>query len=116
MKAIAYGNDLTTDFAMAAIEGEKLGKNTDTDFLTLSYSSTDYVGHNFGVNSKEIEDTYLRLDKNLADLLQFLDQTVGKDNYIVFLTADHAAVEVPAYLESVKIPVEMKIGGVQYGN
>ncbi len=104
LKAIAYGNDLTTDFAMAAIEGEKLGKNTDTDFLTLSYSSTDYVGHNFGVNSKEIEDTYLRLDKNLADLLQFLDQTVGKDNYIVFLTADHAAVEVPAYLESVKIP------------
>lgn len=104
LKAIAYGNDLTTDFAMAAIDGENLGKNSDTDILTLSYSSTDYVGHNFGVNSKEIQDTYLRLDKNIADLLNFLDERVGKDNYIVFLTADHAAVEVPAYLESVNIP------------
>lgn len=104
LKAIAYGNDLTTDFAMATIDGENLGKNSDTDILTLSYSSTDYVGHNFGVNSKEIQDTYLRLDKNIADLLNFLDERVGKDNYIVFLTADHAAVEVPAYLESVNIP------------
>lgn len=104
LKAIAYGNDLTTDFAMAAIEGENLGGNSDTDILTLSYSSTDYVGHNFGVNSKEIQDTYLRLDKNIADLLQFLDKKVGEDNYIIFLTADHAAVEVPSYLKSVKIP------------
>ncbi len=104
LKTIAFGNDLTTDFAMAAIEGENLGKDADTDILTLSYSSTDYVGHNFGVNSKEIQDTYLRLDKNIADLLRFLDQQVGKDNYIVFLTADHAAVEVPAYLASVNIP------------
>ncbi|MGV8963998.1 MAG: alkaline phosphatase PafA [Candidatus Saccharimonadaceae bacterium] len=104
LRSVAFGNDLTTDFAMAAINGENLGKDDDTDFLTLSYSSTDYVGHNFGVNSKEIEDTYLRLDKNIADLLQFLDQKVGKDNYIVFLTADHAAGDVPAYLDSLKIP------------
>lgn len=104
LKAVAFGNDLTTDFAIAAIEGEKLGQNNDTDFLTLSYSSTDYVGHNFGVNSKEVQDTYLRLDKNIAQLLQYLDKTVGKDQYIVFLTADHAAVDVPAYLESLKIP------------
>ena len=104
LKAVAFGNDLTTDFAIAAIEGEKLGQNNDTDFLTLSYSSTDYVGHNFGVNSKEVQDTYLRLDKNIAQLLQYLDKTVGKDQYIVFLTADHAAVDVPAYLDSLKIP------------
>ena len=104
LKAVAFGNDLTTDFAIAAIEGEKLGQNNDTDFLTLSYSSTDYVGHNFGVNSKEVQDTYLRLDKNIAELLQYLDKTVGKDQYIVFLTADHAAVDVPAYLDSLKIP------------
>ena len=104
LKAVAFGNDLTTDFAIAAIEGEKLGQRDDTDFMTLSYSSTDYVGHNFGVNSKEIQDTYLRLDKNIAELLQYLDTTVGKDEYIVFLTADHAAVDVPAYLDSLKIP------------
>ena len=104
LKAVAFGNDLTTDFALAAIEGEKLGQGDETDFMTLSYSSTDYVGHNFGVNSKEIQDTYLRLDKNIAELLQYLDTTVGKDEYIVFLTADHAAVDVPAYLDSLKIP------------
>ena len=104
LKTVAFGNDLTTDFAIAAIEGEKLGQRDDTDFMTLSYSSTDYVGHNFGVNSKEVQDTYLRLDKNIAELLQYLDTTVGKDEYIVFLTADHAAGDVPAYLDSLKIP------------
>ena len=104
LKAVAFGNDLTTDFAIAAIEGEKLGQRDDIDFMTLSYSSTDYVGHNFGVNSKEIQDTYLRLDRNIAQFLQYLDTTVGKDQYIVFLTADHAAVDVPAYLDSLKIP------------
>ena len=104
LKAVAFGNDLTTDFAIAAIEGEKLGQRDETDFMTLSYSSTDYVGHNFGVNSKEVQDTYLRLDKNIAELLEYLDKTVGKDEYIVFLTADHAAIDVPAYLDSLKIP------------
>jgi predicted AlkP superfamily pyrophosphatase or phosphodiesterase len=72
--------------------------------LAVSFSSTDYVGHNFGVNSKEIEDTYIRLDKDLERFLNALDAKVGKGNYTVFLTADHAAVEVPAYLKSIKIP------------
>lgn len=104
LRSLPYGNDLTTDFAMAAVKGEKLGQDHETDFLTISYSSTDYIGHNFGVSSKEVQDTYIRLDKNIADLLSFLDKEVGKDNYILFLTADHAAGEVPAYLESLKIP------------
>ncbi len=104
IKSTPYGNSLTADFALAAIDGEDLGKDTDTDFLTVSFSSTDYVGHNFGVNSKELEDTYLRLDQDLARLLTGLDAKVGKGNYTVFLTADHGAVHVPAYLKSVKIP------------
>ncbi|UNZ00472.1 alkaline phosphatase family protein [Zhouia spongiae] len=104
IKATPYGNSVTTDFAIAAIEGESLGQDNDTDFLAVSYSSTDYVGHKFGVNSVEIEDTYLRLDKDLERLFNKLDKQVGKGNYTVFLTADHAAVHVPAYLESVKIP------------
>lgn len=104
IKAIPAGNSLTTDFAKAAIIGENLGKSSYTDFLTVSYSSTDYVGHQFGVASKEIEDTYLRLDRDLANLFQFLDTQVGKNNYTLFLTADHAAVQVPSYLQSVKIP------------
>ena len=104
LKATAFGNSLTTDFALAAIQGEGLGQDDSTDFLTLSYSSTDYVGHNFGVNSKEVQDTYIRLDKDLERLFNYLDQNVGKDAYTVFLTADHGAVDVPSYLSSVKIP------------
>lgn len=104
LKATAYGNDLTTDFAIAAIDGEQLGQDEFTDVLALSYSSTDYVGHNFGVSSKEVEDTYIRLDKDIERLIQALDAKVGKGKYTLFLTSDHGAVEVPAYLQSVNIP------------
>lgn len=104
LKATPFGNTMTTDFAIAALKAEQLGMDDITDVLTISYSSTDYVGHNFGVNSKEIEDTYIRLDKDLEKLLGQLDQVVGKGNYTVFLTADHAAVDVPSYLTSLKIP------------
>lgn len=104
LKATPFGNSLTTDFAMAAISGEQLGQDQITDILTLSFSSTDYVGHNFGVNSKEIEDTYLRLDLDIERFLNYLDKTVGVGDYTVFLTADHGAVDVPSYLTSVKIP------------
>jgi predicted AlkP superfamily pyrophosphatase or phosphodiesterase len=104
IKAIPAGNSMTTDFAKAAIINERLGKTEFTDFLTISFSSTDYIGHQYGPASVEIEDTYLRLDKDLADLFTTLDSQVGQDNYTVFLTADHAAVHVPAYLQSLKIP------------
>ncbi len=104
LKAIPAGNTFTADFAKAAIINEELGKGTNSDFLAVSFSSTDYVGHQFGVASKEIEDTYLRLDKDLSDFFNFLDTQVGKNNYTLFLTADHAAVQVPKYLKSVKIP------------
>lgn len=104
LKSTAFGNSIVTDFAIAAIHAENLGQDNDTDVLAVSYSSTDYVGHKFGVNSKEVQDTYLRLDKELERLLNELDKTVGKGNYTVFLTADHGAVNVPAYLQSVNIP------------
>lgn len=104
LKATAYGNSITTDFALAALKGENLGKGLDTDFLAVSFSSTDYVGHQFGVNSREIEDTYYRLDLDLERLLKALDAQVGPGNYSLFLTADHAAVQVPSYLKDLKIP------------
>lgn len=104
LKATPYGNSLTADFAMAAIKGEQLGKDIITDVLAVSFSATDYVGHNFGVNSKEVEDTYIRLDKDLERLFKYLDETVGEGEYTVFLTADHGAIDVPSYLQSVKIP------------
>lgn len=104
LKATPYGNDLTTDFAMAAVKAEELGQDEITDILTISYSSPDYVGHNFGVNSKEVQDTYIRLDKDLERFFYFLDETVGKGEYTVFLTSDHGAVDVPSYLQSMNIP------------
>ncbi|WP_178984365.1 alkaline phosphatase PafA [Winogradskyella helgolandensis] len=104
LKATPYGNDLTTDFAIAAIKAENLGQDKTTDVLAVSYSATDYVGHNFGVNSKEVQDTYIRLDKDLERLFNYLDSTVGQGEYTVFLTADHGAVDVPSYLHSVKVP------------
>ncbi|MCM4168467.1 Alkaline phosphatase PafA [Arenibacter antarcticus] len=99
-----YGNSLTTDFALAALDKESLGEDNITDFLAVSYSSTDYVGHKWGVNSKEIQDTYMRLDQDLERLFKRLDEKVGVGEYTVFLTADHAAVHVPAYLKDQKIP------------
>ena len=112
LKVTAYGNSIVTDFALAALDAEDLGQDNNTDVLAISYSSTDYIGHNFGVNSKEIEDTYIRLDLELERLLNRLDAKVGKGNYTVFLTADHGAVEVPAYLESMHVPA----GYINNGN
>lgn len=99
-----FGNDIVLEMALATLEGEQLGTGEVTDFLSVSFSSTDYIGHQFGPNSVEIEDTYLRLDKNIARLLSELDNKVGKGNYLVFLTADHAVADVPQYMIDNKVP------------
>lgn len=103
--ATPQGNILTFNMAQAAIEGEKLGTtNNTTDFLAISFSSTDYVGHNFGPNSIETEDTYLRLDKELGDFITYLDKKYGKNNYLLFLTADHGVAHVPGFMQEHKLP------------
>jgi len=104
LKVTPFGNSITTDFAIEAMKGEELGTDSITDFLAISFSSTDYVGHWFGVNSKEIQDTYVRLDRDLERILKYLDTKVGAGEYTVFLTADHGAINVPAYLKDQKIP------------
>ncbi|ADY54084.1 type I phosphodiesterase/nucleotide pyrophosphatase [Pseudopedobacter saltans DSM 12145] len=91
LRTTPFGNTFTLDMAKTTIENEKLGQGSVTDMLAVSLSSTDYIGHKFGVNAIEIEDTYLRLDKDLADFFKFLDQKIGKGEYTVFLTADHGA-------------------------
>ncbi len=93
-----FGNTLTKDFAKAAIEGEHLGEDAVPDLLCVSFSATDYIGHQFGVNAVETEDCYLRLDKDLEDLLNFLDKTIGRQQVLLFLTADHGAVQNPQFL------------------
>ncbi len=104
IRSTPFGNSLTKDFAMETIRAEKLGAGKFTDFLTVSFSSTDYIGHQFGPYSIEMEDTYLRLDKDLEDFLNFLDTQVGKDNYLFFLTADHGAAYNELFMKEKKIP------------
>ena len=103
-KTTPFANTYTFDFAKAAIENEALGKNTVTDFLAVSISSTDYIGHTFGPNSVEAEDTYLRLDKDIADFLAYLDKKLGVGNYLFFLTADHGVAHIPSFLKENRIP------------
>lgn len=104
IKYTPFLNTMTTDFAIEALKNEKIGTGQYTDFLTISYSATDYIGHKFGPNSIELEDTYLRLDDEISRLLKSLDETVGEGNYTIFLTADHAVLDMPAYLIEKKIP------------
>ncbi len=99
-----YGNSLTFDMAKAAVNGEQLGAGAFTDMLTISLSTPDYIGHAFGPNSVEAEDDFLRLDKDLGGFLDFLDEKLGKGNYLVFFTADHGVAQVPFFLNQHKIP------------
>ncbi len=104
IRATPFGNSLTKDFALEAIKNEQLGADAVTDLLSVSFSSTDYVGHQYGINAIETEDTYLRLDKDLEELINYLEKNIGKDNFVIFLTADHGGAHNAAYLQSLKVP------------
>ncbi len=111
IKTTPFGNSILADFAKEAVINENLGTDNETDFLAISFSSTDYIGHLTGPRSREVQDTYLRLDETIADFLSFLDQKVGKDNYLLFLTSDHAAAENQNFLKDNKyslLPVAYK--------
>lgn len=99
-----FGNEIIRLFAQSAVESEKLGADEVLDFLALSFSATDILGHAVGPQAVEIEDMYLQLDKQLAEFFAFLDRKVGKGNYSVFLTADHAAEETRQLWLDLKIP------------
>lgn len=98
------GNTITLKAAKACIKGETLGQGSSTDFLCLSLSSTDYAGHLFAPNAIEVEDMYLRLDKELASFFRYLDRYVGKGAYTIFLTADHGGAHNAQYMQDIKIP------------
>lgn len=98
-----FGNTLTLKVAEASVEGESLGQDNITDFLAINMASTDYAGHKFGPNSIEVEDVYLRLDKDLADFFKYLDDKVGKNQYTVFLSADHGGAHSVGFLQEHKI-------------
>ncbi|ACU03572.1 alkaline phosphatase PafA [Pedobacter heparinus] len=107
IRSTPFGNTLTLNMAKAAVDNEQMGQNTVTDFLAVSLSSTDYIGHQFGINSIEVEDTYLRLDRDLADFFNYLDVKLGKGNYTVFLSADHGGAHNPLFLQDHKLPGDL---------
>ncbi|MDR2414548.1 MAG: alkaline phosphatase family protein [Odoribacteraceae bacterium] len=104
IRSTPHGSTMTLDVARLAIDNEALGADEITDFLAVSLSSPDYIGHQFGPNSIKIEDAYLRLDKELGEFLSFLDKRVGKGNYLLFLTADHAGAHNAQFLLDNDIP------------
>lgn len=104
IRSTPFGNTLTLKLAEASIAGENLGKDNITDMLAINIASTDYAGHKFGVNSIEVEDVYLRLDRDLAEFFNYLDKNVGKGQYTVFLSADHGGAHSVGFLQEHKIP------------
>jgi predicted AlkP superfamily pyrophosphatase or phosphodiesterase len=106
-----YGNSITADLAKAAVTNEQMGADEITDFLAVSFSTPDYIGHAFGPNSIEQEDDYLRLDKELGSFFSFLDAKVGKGQYMVFLSADHAVAHVAGFMKENKLPGGIAGGG-----
>jgi predicted AlkP superfamily pyrophosphatase or phosphodiesterase len=92
------GDELTLDFAKSLIKNEQLGQDEVPDYLAVSFSSTDYVGHLFGASSLETEDNLARLDRTLADLFKYIDENVGLDNTLIVLSADHGQPEIPGHL------------------
>lgn len=99
-----FGNSILKVLTLTALESEKLGKGSSTDFLCVSFSSTDVAGHHFGPNSVEIEDMYLRLDKELSEIFDYIDQQIGFENTLLFLTSDHSVAPTPGYMQSLGIP------------
>ena len=107
IKAMPAGNTLTLEMAKACMDGAqggKLGSGSDADFLCVSLSSADYAGHQFAPNAVELEDMYIKLDKEIASFLSYLDHSVGKGNYLLFLTADHGGAHNPKFLADRKVP------------
>jgi len=100
------GDDLTFEFAQELIVKEALGQDEVPDYLSISFSSTDYVGHIFGPSSLESEDNLLRLDKTLSELFAFVDLHVGLEKTLIVLSADHGAAEVPAQLNGFGIDAQ----------
>jgi predicted AlkP superfamily pyrophosphatase or phosphodiesterase len=104
LRETPFGNTLTTDFAIKLIGEEKLGADDITDFLAVCYASTDYIGRRFGPSSYEMADAILRLDRDIEDLLKYLNDNIGKKNILVYFTSAHGIAEIPAILETSRIP------------
>ncbi|OQX99546.1 MAG: hypothetical protein B6I20_09825 [Bacteroidetes bacterium 4572_117] len=104
IKYTPYGNTYTKDFAIAAIVNEKLGKDDYPDLINIGFSTSSYVNELFGVRSVELEDVYLRLDKDIAHLLNFLDDFIGKEKVLVVLTSDRGTSDNQMFYKEIGMP------------
>jgi hypothetical protein len=104
LRETPFGNTFTTDFALRLVEAEKLGQDEMTDFISICYSATDYIGHRFGPSSVEMGDAIFRLDKEVETLLSYLNDRIGKKNVLIYFTAAHGVSEIPTVLENSRIP------------
>lgn len=104
LRETPFGNTLTRDFAVRLIQEEQLGRDDITDFLSINFSATDYIGHRFGPTSVESADALLRLDQDISRLLKFLNDSLGKRNILVYFTSAHGVSEIPSVLEQNRIP------------
>ncbi len=104
LRETPFADAYTTDFALKLIENEGLGTDDVTDFLTVCYSSTDYIGHRFGPSSFESADALFRLDKDVEKLLNYLNDKIGKKNVLVYFTSTHGISEIPSVMEQARIP------------
>jgi predicted AlkP superfamily pyrophosphatase or phosphodiesterase len=104
LRETPFGNTLTTNFAIKLIEKEKLGKDDVTDFLSICYTATDYIGHKFGPSSVEMADAVFRLDRDIENLLKYVIDSLGKKNVLIYFTSAHGISEIPGVLESNRIP------------
>ncbi|HUW91556.1 MAG TPA: alkaline phosphatase family protein [Bacteroidales bacterium] len=104
LRETPFADDFTTELAMRLITNEQLGQDDITDYLAITYSATDYIGHRFGPSSVETADAIVRLDKNIGQLLDLIDKNIGKKNVLVYFVAAHGVSEIPAVLEASRIP------------
>lgn len=106
LKYTPFGNTYTKDMAIAAIANENLGKGDNPDLLIVNFSTMSYINEKYGNSSVEMEDTYLRLDKDLEHFIHFIDDNLGKENTLIVLTSDHGVASLPAYLSDMNLPVD----------
>lgn len=104
LRETPFADDFTTELALRLIENEQLGQDDITDYLAVTYSSTDYIGHRFGPSSVEASDAIARLDRNVSQLLERIDKSLGKKNVLVYLVSTHGISEIPAVLEKSRVP------------
>ena len=104
LRETPFADDFTSELARRLIENEQLGQDDVTDYLAITYSATDYIGHRFGPTSVEVTDALVRLDRNVSQLLEMIDKSLGKKNVLVYLVSAHGVSEIPAVLAESRIP------------